>query len=128
MQLKPPVQPPLVSPVCFLFVQPGFHTDALSPPQVLQDGQVGPPDGVVGELDEAGAREIIALSATLKSFLGDAAVEGTGGAMRPRRTLTAVAATTMAGFFQQELAAIAAIQAAGSCLDPSLVWHLVFSY
>ena len=62
---------------------------------------MGPPDGVVGELDEAGAREIIALGAALKPFPGDAAVEGTGGAMRPGRTQAAIAATTMAGFVQQ---------------------------
>jgi hypothetical protein len=128
MQLKPPVQPPLLSPVGLLLVQPGFHTDASSPPQVLQNREVGPPDGVVGELDEAGAREIIALGAALKPLLGDAAVEGAGVAMRSRRTLTALAATTMAGFVQQQIAAIAAIQAAGSCVYPSLVWHLVFSY
>jgi hypothetical protein len=40
MQLKPPVQPPLVGPVGPLLVQPGFHTDASYPPQVLQDRKV----------------------------------------------------------------------------------------
>ena len=102
MQLKPPVQPPLVGPVCLLLVQPGFHTDAPYLPQVLQDGQMGPPNGVVGELDDAGTGEIVALSAPLKSALGDAAaIDGTGGAMRPRRTLAAVAATTVTGLVQQ---------------------------
>ena len=101
MQLKPPIQPPLVGPVGLLFVQPGFHTDALSPPQVLQNRKVGPPDGVVGELDDAGTGEIFALSAALKSLLGNAAVEGTGGTRRPRRTPAAVAATTVTGFIQQ---------------------------
>jgi hypothetical protein len=101
MQLKPPVQSPLVGPVCLLLVQPGFYTDAPSPPQVLQDGQMRPPDGVIGELDEAGTREIVALSAALKLPLGDAAVKGTGGAMRPRRTLAAVTAATVTGLVQQ---------------------------
>lgn len=128
MQLNPPVQPPLVGPICRLFVQPAFHTDASSPPQVLQNREVGSPDGVVGELNDAGTGEIIALGAALKPSLGDAAVEGTGVAVRPRRTLATVAATTMTGLVQQQLAATAAIEAAGSGQFPSLVWHLVFSY
>ena len=128
MQLKPPVQPPLVGPICLLFVQPGFHTDAPYPPQVLQDGQVGSPDRVVGELDDAGTGEIVALSAALKSPLGDAAaVDGTGGAMRPCRALAAVAATTVTGFVQQQLAATAAIKAAGSGQFSLLVWHRISS-
>lgn len=102
MQLKPAIQPPLLGPVCLLLIQPGFHTDAPSPSQVLQDGQMGPPDGVVGKLDEAGTREIVALSAALQSPPGDAAaVDGTGVAMRSRRTLAALAAATVTGFVQQ---------------------------
>jgi len=101
MQLKPPVQPALVGPVCLLLVQPGFHTDALYPSEVFQDGEVGPPDRVVGELDDAGTGKIVALGAALKSLLGDAAVEGTGIAMRPGRTLATLAATTVTGLVQQ---------------------------
>jgi len=128
MQLKPPVQPPLISPVGLLLVQPGFHTDAPYPPQVLQDGKVGPPDRVIGELDEAGAGEIVALSAVLKSPLGDAAaVDGTGGAMGPCRALAAVAATTVTGFVQQQFAATAAIKATGSGQFSLLVWHGISS-
>jgi hypothetical protein len=112
MQLKPSVQPPLIGPVGLLLIQPGFHTDALYPSEVLQDGKVGPPDGVVGELDEAGAGEIVTLGAIFNSPLGDAAVEGAGSAMRSRRTLAALAATTVTGLVQQQLAAISTIQAA----------------
>ena len=102
MQLKPSVQLPLVSPVGLLLVQPGLHTNALYPSKILQDGQVSPPDGVVGELDEAGTREIVALSAAFISPLGDvAAIEGTGSAVRPRRTLATLATTTVTGFVQQ---------------------------
>ena len=101
MQLKPPVQPALVGPVCLLLVQPGFHADAPCPPQVLQDGQVGPPDRVVGELDDAGTGKIIALGAALKFSLGDAVIEGAGSAMRPGRTLATLAATTVTGLVQQ---------------------------
>lgn len=59
------------------------------------------PDGVVGELDEAGAREIIALGAALKSFLGDAAIEGADVAMRSRCTQAALAAATVTRLVQQ---------------------------
>jgi hypothetical protein len=102
MQLKPPVQSSLVSPICRLLIQPGFHTDASSPSQVLQNREVGSPDGVVGELDEAGTREIVALGAAFISPLGNAAaIEGTGSAVRPRRTLATLATTTVTGFVQQ---------------------------
>ena len=126
MQLKPPVQPPLIGPVDLLLVQPGFYTDAPYPPQVLQDGQVGPPDRVVGELDNGGAGEIVALSAVLISPLGDAAIDGTGGTMRPRCTLAALAPTTVTGLVQQQLAAIPTIKAARSGQFIPVVWHLVF--
>jgi hypothetical protein len=86
---------------------------------------VGPPDWVVGELDDAGTGEIVALSAALKSLLGDAAVEGTGGTMRSRRTLAAVAATTVTGLVQQQFAATTAIKAAGSGQFLPIVWHRI---
>ncbi len=49
------------------------HADAPYPPQVLQNGQVGSPNGVVGELDDARAREIVSLGAGFEPSLGDAA-------------------------------------------------------
>jgi len=95
VQLKPPVQLPLIGPVCLLLIQPGLQADALYPPQVLRDGEVAAPDRIVGKLDEAGAREIIALSAACQPPIGGAAtVDGAGDVMGPCRALAAVATVT----------------------------------
>ena len=113
MQLKPPVPPTLVGPVCLLLVQPGRHADAPYPPQVLQDGQVGPPDGIVGELDDARAGEIFALGAAFEPPLGDTTINVAGTAMRPRCALAAVTAAAVADPVQNEIAANAAVETAG---------------
>jgi len=112
VQLEPHVPPTLISPVCLLLVQPGIQADAPYPPQVLQNGQVGPPDGVIGELDDARAGEIIALSAAFELPLGDATIDVAGTVMRPCRALTAVAAAAVADRVQNQIAANAAVETA----------------
>jgi hypothetical protein len=125
VQLQPPVPPTRVRPVCLLLVQPGFHADALYPPQVLQHRQVGAPDGIVSELDDARAGEIIALSAAFEPPLGDAAIDVAGTAVGPRGALAAVAAAAVADAVHNEVAANAAVETARGGEVISIVWHLV---
>jgi hypothetical protein len=125
MQLEPPVPPTLIGPVRLLLVQPGLHADVPYPPQVLQHGQVGAPDGIVGELDEACAGEILALGAAFQPPLGDAAADVAGAAMRSRRALATVAAAPVADPVQNKVAANAAVETARGSEVVSIVWHLV---
>jgi len=96
VQLKPPVQPSLIGPVRLLFIQPGFRANALYPPEILQDREMGPPDGIQGELDDGGTGEIPALSAALQPLVRDATVvDGTDGAVRLCCASPALASTPM---------------------------------
>jgi hypothetical protein len=125
MQPEPPAPPTVVGPVCLLLVQPGLHADTPYPLQVLQHGQVGPPDGVVGELDDARAGEVLAFSTAFEFPLGDAAIDVAGTVMRPRRALATVTAAAVTDAVQNEVAANAAVEAARGGELVSIVWHLL---
>jgi hypothetical protein len=105
-----------------LLVQPGLHADALYPPEIFQDREVGAPDRVVGELDELRTGEIVAPGAGLQALFDDATVvNGTNVVVRSGCALATFAAATVTGIVQQQLSATATIQAARGGQHLSLV-------